>query len=230
MYKRSVRPVLEYSSTAWSTTAKTNQQSLDMIQNQALRIITDAMKSTPITFMEQTTTIQPLQQRRQAKVLLQAEKYKCLPDHPMKESVEGRTKNRNNTGKHGTNYRAEAEALKQTATLVKDSLEPCSHAVFLNDALSVLEANERYCVTLTRVQHCILCTNERYCVALTRGQHCILCTNERYFVALTRVQHCILCTSEPYCVALKRVQHCILCINERYLCGLDASTTVHPVY
>ena len=35
----SVRPVLEYSSTAWSTTAKTNQQSLDNIQNQALRII-----------------------------------------------------------------------------------------------------------------------------------------------------------------------------------------------
>ena len=47
-----------------------------------------------ITFMEQTTTIQPLQQRRQAKVLLQAKKCKCLPDHPMKEKVEGRTKNR----------------------------------------------------------------------------------------------------------------------------------------
>ena len=87
-------PVLEYSSTAWSTTAKTNQQSLDKIQNQAIRIITGAMKSTPITFMEQTTAIQPLQQRRQAKVLLQAEKYKCLPEHPLKEKVEGRTKNR----------------------------------------------------------------------------------------------------------------------------------------
>ena len=73
---------------------KTNQQSLDKIQKQALRIITGAMKSTPITFMEQTTAMQPLQQRRQAKVLLQTEKYKCLPDHPMKEKVEGRTKNR----------------------------------------------------------------------------------------------------------------------------------------
>ena len=52
------------------------------------------MKSTPITFMEQTTALQPLRQRRRAKVLLQAEKYKCLPDHPMKEKVEGRTKNR----------------------------------------------------------------------------------------------------------------------------------------
>ena len=42
----------------------------------------------------QTTAIQPLQQRRQAKVLLQAETCKCLPEHPMKEKVEGRTKNR----------------------------------------------------------------------------------------------------------------------------------------
>ena len=74
LYEGSVRPVLEYSSTAWSTTAKTNQQSLDKIQNQALRIITGSMQSTPFTFMEQTTAIQPLQQRRQAKVLLQAEK------------------------------------------------------------------------------------------------------------------------------------------------------------
>ena len=94
VYEGSVRPVLEYSSTAWSTTAKTNKQSLDKIQNQALRIITGAMKSTAITFIEQTTAIQPLQQRRQSKVLLQAEKCKCLPDHPMKEKVEGRTKNR----------------------------------------------------------------------------------------------------------------------------------------
>ena len=92
VYEGSVRPVLEYISTSWSTTAKTNQQSLYKIQNQTLSIITGALKSTPITFMEQTTAIQPLQQRRQAKVLLQAEKYKCLTDHPMK--VEGRTKNR----------------------------------------------------------------------------------------------------------------------------------------
>ena len=44
------------------------------------------------------------------------------------------------TGKHCTNYRAETEALKQAAILVKDSLEPCSPTVFLTDALSVLEA------------------------------------------------------------------------------------------
>ena len=41
---------------------------------------------------------------------------------------------------HSTNYRADTEALKQAATLVKDSLEPCSPTVFLTIALSVLEA------------------------------------------------------------------------------------------
>ena len=87
-----MRPVLEYSSPAWSTTAKTNQQSLDKIQNQALRIISGAMKSTPITFMEQTTAIKPLQQRRQPTSFFK--QRKCLPDHPMKEKVESRTKNR----------------------------------------------------------------------------------------------------------------------------------------
>ena len=44
------------------------------------------------------------------------------------------------TGKHCTNYRTETEALKQAATLVKDSLAPCSQTVFLTDVLSVLEA------------------------------------------------------------------------------------------
>jgi len=43
------------------------------------------------------------------------------------------------TGKHCTNYRAEKEALKQAATLVKDSLEPSSPTV-ITVALSVLEA------------------------------------------------------------------------------------------
>jgi len=61
VYEGSVRPIMEYSSTTWSSTAKTNQHSLYKIQNQALRIITGAMKSPPITFMEQSTAIQPLQ-------------------------------------------------------------------------------------------------------------------------------------------------------------------------
>ena len=85
VYQGSVRPHLEYGSTAWTTTAKTHQQTLDKVQNQALRIITGSMKSTPITAMEDVTDIQPLTDRRDAKILMQADKIKCMPHHPMRE-------------------------------------------------------------------------------------------------------------------------------------------------
>ncbi len=94
IYQGTVRPTMEYSSAAWFTTAKTNQQALDKVQNQALRIITGATKSTPIAFMEKLTGIQPLHERRQTKELLQAEKFKSLPDHPIKARLTEGTKNR----------------------------------------------------------------------------------------------------------------------------------------
>ena len=52
VYQGTVRPHLEFGSTAWSTTAKTNQQALEKVQNQALRLIAGAMRSTPITEMD----------------------------------------------------------------------------------------------------------------------------------------------------------------------------------
>ncbi|XP_041379145.1 uncharacterized protein LOC121391659 [Gigantopelta aegis] len=94
VYQGTVRPHLEYGSSAWSTTAKTNQQALDKVQNQALRIITGSMKSTPIKDMEKTAAIQPLGERRDAKIMIQAEKFRYLPNHPMKQRMDGLTKNR----------------------------------------------------------------------------------------------------------------------------------------
>ena len=84
VYQGAVRPHVEYGSTAWSNTAKTNQQALDKVQKQALRLITGAMPSTPITEMERLTGVQPLGQRRDAKNTMQAEKVTCLTNHPMK--------------------------------------------------------------------------------------------------------------------------------------------------
>ena len=84
VYQGTVRPHLGYGSTAWSTTAKTNRQALDKVQNQALRLITGAMRSTPITEMERLTGVQPLGQRRDAKNTMQTEKVKYLTNHPMK--------------------------------------------------------------------------------------------------------------------------------------------------
>ena len=44
--------------------------------------------------MEEVTGVQPLQDRRNMKTLLQAEKFKCQLKHPMKAKVEGHTRNR----------------------------------------------------------------------------------------------------------------------------------------
>lgn len=94
VYQGVVRPHLEYGASAWCTAAKTHQQTLDRVQNQALRIITGSMKSTPIQAMEKVTAIPPLSKRRDAKLMVQAQKYRSLPEHPMGKRLEKGTKNR----------------------------------------------------------------------------------------------------------------------------------------
>ena len=94
MYQGTVRSHFEYGSTAWSTTAKTNQQALDKVQNQALGLITGAMRSKAITEMERLTGVQPLGQKRDARNMMPAEKFKCMTNHPMKTRLDGLTKNR----------------------------------------------------------------------------------------------------------------------------------------
>ena len=96
VYRKTVRPHLEYGSTARSTTAKTNQRALDKVQNQALRLIAGAMRFTPIAEMERLTGIQPLCQRGDAKILMQTDKFRCMPNHPMKTMLEDLAKNRLN--------------------------------------------------------------------------------------------------------------------------------------
>ena len=83
VYQGAVRPHLEYGSSSWMTAAKTHHQTLDKVQNQALRIITGSMKSTPITKMEDVTGLPPLARRREQKALSQAKKYEYM-NHPMK--------------------------------------------------------------------------------------------------------------------------------------------------
>lgn len=50
------------------TAAKTHQQTLDKVQNQAMR-------TTPVEKMEQITGIPPLYKQRKSKTLIQATKY-----------------------------------------------------------------------------------------------------------------------------------------------------------
>lgn len=94
VYQGTVRPHLEYGSNSWRTAAKTHLQTLDKVQNQALRIITGAMKTTPIVKMEETSNIPPLIKRREKKTMLQANKFRCSQDHPMKERLQATSSGR----------------------------------------------------------------------------------------------------------------------------------------
>ena len=58
--------------------ASTTPQKLDKIQNTDLRIISGGMKSTPINEMESLAGLKSLEEQREEKIVLQAEKYKRL--------------------------------------------------------------------------------------------------------------------------------------------------------
>ena len=70
VYIGAILPHLEYGSTSFTSTSKSTLYTLDKVQNQALRLITGAMKSTPIKVMEETTAITPLSNRRDMRNLI----------------------------------------------------------------------------------------------------------------------------------------------------------------
>ena len=94
VYTATVRPHMEYASSAWSSAAKTNLDQLTKTQNAGLRIITGGMKTTPISELERTTGLLSLWERREEKLLRQSEKMKRLPSHLLHSKFEAPTKNR----------------------------------------------------------------------------------------------------------------------------------------
>ena len=86
-YVGNVRPALEYGMATWGNAAKANLDRLTKIQNQATRIMTDAIKSTPVEDLESITGIQPLCDRRDMKMLVQDAKFKRLTDHRMNQRM-----------------------------------------------------------------------------------------------------------------------------------------------
>ena len=71
----------------WGTAAKSNLDRLTKVQNQARRIMTGAIKSTPVKNLEIITGIQPLCNRRDVKMLVQDAKFKRRTDHPMNQRM-----------------------------------------------------------------------------------------------------------------------------------------------
>lgn len=80
-YKTYIRPVLTYGSEALVTAAATNINKLEIVQNQALRIITGGVKSTPLVSMRILTGMEPIEISIQRLALLQYEKLIRIPNH-----------------------------------------------------------------------------------------------------------------------------------------------------
>ncbi|GFR59550.1 RNA-directed DNA polymerase from mobile element jockey [Elysia marginata] len=65
VYQGYIRPVMEYAPPAWSTAATSNLTSLSKTQNQNLRIVLGAIKSTPIKELHKQAEIDTLENRRE---------------------------------------------------------------------------------------------------------------------------------------------------------------------
>ena len=142
VYQGRIRPVLEYGMASWTTTAPSNFDNICRAQNQALRIMTGGMRSTPIKEMESICKLPPTQDRRDMKTLSQFEKFKRLEDHPMHCRVhniaKGRLK-RSSMVRKAKEMVTKIPALKEgePTALTLPSTSPChqSHLPELKDQI-----------------------------------------------------------------------------------------------
>ena len=102
-YKTYVRPVMEYASEVTALSSEANLRKLEVVQNNALRIITGAAISAPITAMQLQSGVDPLRERREKLTLKFWERAKRI-DH-----------------RHWENYRPAPSRLKTQTT-------PLTHA------------------------------------------------------------------------------------------------------
>ena len=126
IYTGAIRPVIEYGNTSWATAAHTNTQQLSKVQNTSLRLITGALKTTPIRAMETTADLRPLESRREEKVFIHSEKIRRLHDHKLNSKIGELTKNR--LKRPSFNHLAREIRTKHEGLLphTADSIEPLS--------------------------------------------------------------------------------------------------------
>ena len=103
-----VRPTLEYSSAALSTATHTNLAKLDNVQNQALRFISGAMRTTPTSACVIECNIELLDIRRYAAIVTNDARYHRVEHHPSKVMIQSW---RNNTRIKQQSYLTRATTL-----------------------------------------------------------------------------------------------------------------------
>ncbi|GFO48555.1 reverse transcriptase [Plakobranchus ocellatus] len=75
LYTSFVRPVLEYANPILNLVSHKSLETLDKVQNAALRLITGGLQSTPISVLEAATGCEPLGLRREVQTVKTLEEY-----------------------------------------------------------------------------------------------------------------------------------------------------------
>ena len=89
LYIGYIRSKLDYCSSIQTIANKSSLKQIDKIQNQGLRLICGAMRSTPIAACEIEANIEPLDIRRNRSAIEAVERYhRAEPDHPNRKLVE----------------------------------------------------------------------------------------------------------------------------------------------
>ena len=88
LYTACIRPILDYGSILYAAAAKSNLNKLEVIQNQSLRLVCGAMRTTPINSLQIETNMPCLNLRREYLFLKYAEKAHNLPRHPTRRIMQ----------------------------------------------------------------------------------------------------------------------------------------------
>ncbi|MCP4271485.1 MAG: reverse transcriptase-like protein, partial [Gammaproteobacteria bacterium] len=92
IYLGYIRSALEYAQPIQTAASKSNLDSVDKIQNQALRLVCGGMRSTPTAALEIDANVEPLKLRRERAALQSVERYRRLDkDHPNRVLVDSWT-------------------------------------------------------------------------------------------------------------------------------------------
>ncbi|KAL1446594.1 hypothetical protein WDU94_006599 [Cyamophila willieti] len=82
IYKTCIRPILDYGSSIYDSASETNLQKIEVVQNLALRLISGALRSSPVVSLRADSGIPPLHMRRKELIANYVSKIKENPNNP----------------------------------------------------------------------------------------------------------------------------------------------------
>ena len=147
IYVQYNRPALEYASPSWHAwTSKTHLETIQRVQNDALRAVVGAAATCPIDFLHLEANIEPIKNRLEKNDLLLREKYKRLPEtDPRRELMESKKQVRLKTRLGWREMTSRKQPEKEyKVEEIKPPLEPWRRTTLDFDAVPLTKTKELY--------------------------------------------------------------------------------------